>query len=83
MEWRCGHLPPLWNIPYAFSNNIINGKRFRDIMATQYSQLTENEREWFEYFMESYSKDQMIIKYIQKIKELNIAQGGRDGILYD
>ena len=52
-------------------------------MATQYSQLTENEREWFDYFMESYSKDQMIIKYIQKIKELNIAQGGRDGILYD
>lgn len=32
MEWRCGHLPPTWNIPYAFSNNIISGKRFRDIM---------------------------------------------------
>jgi hypothetical protein len=32
VEWRCGHLPPLWNIPYAFSNNIINSKRFRDIM---------------------------------------------------
>jgi len=33
VEWRCGHLPPSWNIPYAFFNNIINSKRFRDIMV--------------------------------------------------
>lgn len=70
-------------IAVRFLNNIIKKTLFRSIMGTSVSQLSDHEREWYDYFMQNYSKDQMIVKYIKKIQELNMAQGGRDGILYD
>lgn len=52
-------------------------------MATQVSQLTTYEREWFDYFMQSYSKDQMVIKYIAKLKEIAKLEGWNESVLYD
>ena len=84
------HPPPWWAFSYTIFNNIINKyykqAPLRLIMASSvyaYTQLNDNEREWFAYFMESYTKEQMIIKYIAKVKELNVAEGGRDGVLCD
>lgn len=52
-------------------------------MATQVSHLTANEREWYDYFMESYSKDQMVLKYIGKLKEIAKLEGWNGSVLYD
>ena len=52
-------------------------------MATQVSQLTDNEREWFDYFMASYSKDQIVVMYIYKIREIVKLEGEYNGVLYD
>ena len=71
------------DIAYTFSNNIINKHCFRCNMASSVHQLSDNEREWFDYFMESYTKEQMILKYIGKLRQLNKATGAYDGVLYD
>ena len=52
-------------------------------MTTRVIDLTENEREWYDYFMQSYSKDQIVVKYILKLKLIARLEGHYDGVLYD
>ncbi len=70
MKWE-QVLPPFFaHFVVRKYNNIIKGVPIRGIMTD----ITEEEEGWIQYFDENYTKREMIIKYIRRVRIMKISE---------